>query len=161
MHCCWRQASVTPLIPWTFLTRHTARHALARFLRGNERGRLLDRTADSDPKTSNLIAFSMLILAQSQPKENRHETFDHLAIAAGRLRRPEHDGSERRRLRCRRIPGRLRRGGAPRCRGCAASRRCRPASDCRAPQGLLIFVRSAFVLRRLSLLTALYALLLM
>jgi hypothetical protein len=113
IRCCWRQAFVTPLIRWTFLTRHTARYALARFLRGNEDGGLLVRIADSDRKTFSLIVLSSQSLAQSQLKENRHEAFDYFAIAAWRLRRPEHDESERRCLRGRHISGRLRRGGAP------------------------------------------------
>jgi hypothetical protein len=146
MRYCRCRALVILLILWTFPTRRTARHALACFLRGNKGEALSCRTADCDRKTfsliSNLIAFSIKIVAPTQTKENRHETCHHLAISAGRLRRPEHAASERRRrLRCRRIPGRLRRGGTScRCR-CAASRRCRPASDCRAPQGILIFVR--------------------
>jgi hypothetical protein len=95
-------------------------------------------------KTFSLVALPMLIVAPSQHKENRHEAFDHLAIAAGRLRRPEHVGSKRRRMRRRRIPGRLRRGSPPCRRSCAASRGCRPASG-GASQSILIVLRCILV----------------
>jgi hypothetical protein len=105
------------------------------------RSGLLVGMADGDRKTFSLVAFPMLIVAPSQPKESRHEAFDHLAIAAGRPHRLEHAGSKRRcRLRRRSIPGRLRCGSAPRRRGCAASRRRRPASG-GASQSVLILVR--------------------
>jgi hypothetical protein len=98
----------------------------------------------------------MQIVAPSRPKENRHETFDHLAIAARRFRRSEHNGSQCRRVRRRGIPGRLRRGGASCCRGCAASRRRRAASDCRTPKSILSFARCSLVSFALTLLLHLF-----
>jgi hypothetical protein len=90
-----------------------------------------------------LIAFSMRIVIPSQPKENRHEASNHFAIAAGWHRRPEHAGSPRRRMRCWRLPGRLRRATWRR-RG-AAWRCCPPRGRRRAPQGILTLVRCTLV----------------
>jgi hypothetical protein len=111
-----------PTDPLSVSSATTALAKLACFLRDDGGGVLLD--ADHDSATT---------------QGERHETSDPLAIAAGWHRRPEYAGSQRRRMCCRRLPGRLRR--APWRRRGAAGLRCSAGSRRRAPQGILIFVR--------------------